>query len=87
MAMKKPMKKAPAKKAASKKSDSYEYSNMQAKGYRASNDLSGRRKLVEANAPGAGRQSMAMGRIEKRAVDQAARKKMANAKKVAKGKK
>jgi hypothetical protein len=75
------------KKAAPKKSDSYGYSNMQAKGYRASNDLSGRRKLVEANAPGAGRQSMAMGRIDKRAVDQAARKKAANAKKVAKGKK
>jgi hypothetical protein len=76
-----------AKKAAAKKSDPYGYSNMQAKGYRASNDLSGRRKLVEANAPGAGVQNMAMGRVNKRAVDQAARKKVANAKKVAKGKK
>ncbi len=76
-----------AKKAAPKKNNSYEYSNLQAKGYRASNDLSGRRKLVESNAPGASRQSMAMGRIDKRAVDQAARKKAANAKKVAKGKK
>jgi|LakMenE01Jun11ns_1017448.scaffolds.fasta_scaffold7822965_1 hypothetical protein len=75
------------KKAAAKKNNSYEYSNLQAKGYRASNDLSGRRKLVESNAPGASRQSMAMGRIDKRAVDQAARKKAANAKKVAKGKK
>jgi hypothetical protein len=76
-----------AKKAAAKKSDPYGYSNMQAKGYRASNDLSGRRKLVESSAPGAGRQSMAMGRTDKRAVDQAARRKAANAKKVAKGKK